>query len=47
MNGLNSKPDTAKDTICKLEENYYEITQNAAEKQGDVKHKRSSQTSRT
>lgn len=32
MNGLNSKADTSKDRICKLE-NYDEITQNAANRE--------------
>lgn len=41
MNGLNTKLDITRHRICKLEDSYYEITQNAAERQIDGKHKRS------
>lgn len=32
MNELNNKLDTAKDRLCKLENSYDEITQNAAQR---------------
>lgn len=47
MNELNSKTDTAKDRICKLEDSHDEISQNAAHREtSGYKHKRS-QTSST